>query len=448
MEVFGKYISILGAGESGVGAALLAKKNKIECFVSDAGPISEAYKKELEDANIPFEENGHSREKILNSGYIVKSPGVPGDVPICLEARSQNILVGSEIEFASYFTKANVVGITGTNGKTTTTKLIYDILKHAGYDVGLAGNIGISWARALAERDHEYWVLEISSFQLDDVRNLHCHIATLLNITEDHLDRYDYKMENYIKSKFKITNNQNDQDHFVYKVEDENIKTFMQEDLESQKHPLSTSGKISETGAWSDEESIYVQTNNSLFTMRHEEITIKGKHNQYNSMAAAVAAKILGIKNEVIKESLENFVNAEHRMEPVARVMDVHFLNDSKATNVNATWYALDSMTTDVIWIAGGVDKGNEYEALKPLVRKKVKALVCLGKDTKKLEEAFENDTPFIVNAFNMKEAVDLARHMAKPGYTVLLSPACASFDLFKNYQDRGDQFKKAVKSL
>ncbi|HEY4322742.1 MAG TPA: UDP-N-acetylmuramoyl-L-alanine--D-glutamate ligase [Mucilaginibacter sp.] len=441
-------IAILGAGESGVGAAYLAQKQGYEVFVSDFGTIADNYKKQLQDWNIDFEENQHTEEKILKAVEVIKSPGIPYKTPIIKKIKEKGIPVISEIEFAGRYTDAKIIGITGSNGKTTTTSLTYHILKNAGLNVGLAGNIGKSFAYQVATEKFDTYVLELSSFMLDDMFKFKADIAILLNITPDHLDRYDYKLENYAASKFRITQNQTAGDFFIYSADDpETIKEMTGRSFEAEQFPFSIEKEI-EPGAYLDNDNIVINIHNEHFQMSITELALQGKHNIYNSMASGIVAKLLEITNPVIRDSMGNFKNIEHRLESVGKIQGISFINDSKATNVNSTWYALESMTTDVVLILGGVDKGNDYSMLKDLVRQKVKAIVCLGKDNKRIHDAFEDDVEVIVNTYSAQEAVQISYHLAAKGDTVLLSPACASFDLFKNYEDRGRQFKQAVREL
>lgn len=444
-----KRIAILGAGESGVGAAMLAQKYGYDVFVSDFDAIPSQYKEKLQALNIAFEENTHTAAEILKAVEVIKSPGIPDTAGIIKEIKSRNIPVLSEIEFAKRYTKAKTICITGSNGKTTTTMLTYHILKNAGLNVGLAGNIGHSFAAQVASADFDWYVLEISSFMLDDMYDFKADIAVLLNITPDHLDRYDYKLGNYAASKMRITQNQTSEDVFIYCADDEEtLKALKNVKVDSKIYPFSIRKKI-EKGAYLESNNIHININlNDQLTMSITDLALQGKHNIYNSMASGIVAKVLDIRNTVIRESMGDFKNIEHRLEHVARISGVDYINDSKATNVNSTWYALESVGTDVILIMGGVDKGNDYDMLKDMVRQKVKAIVCLGKDNKRIHEAFEDDVEIIVNTFSAHEAVQVAYHLAKKGNTVLLSPACASFDLFKNYEDRGNQFKAAVKEL
>jgi UDP-N-acetylmuramoylalanine--D-glutamate ligase len=444
-----KRIVVLGAGESGVGAAMLAQKHGFDVFVSDFGAIASQYKERLQELNIAFEEKQHTSEEILNAAEVIKSPGIPDKAPIIVALKKKEVPVISEIEFAKRYTNAKTICITGSNGKTTTSMLTYHILKKAGLNVGLAGNIGNSFAALVATADFDWYVLEISSFMLDDMYDFRADIAVLLNITPDHLDRYDYKLGNYAASKMRIAQNQGSNDTFIYCADDEEtIKAMKHIRFNSKMYPFSIRKQI--------EEGAYLESNNMHININHKdpltisiiELALQGKHNIYNSMASGIVAKVLEIRNATIRESMGDFRNIEHRLEHVAKISGVEYINDSKATNVNSTWYALESVNTDVILIMGGVDKGNDYEMLKDLVRQKVRAIVCLGKDNKRIHEAFEDDVEVIVNTFSANEAVKMAYHLAKKGNTVLLSPACASFDLFKNYEDRGNQFKMAVKEL
>lgn len=447
--MMGKRLVILGAGESGVGAAMLAKKQGFEVFVSDFGAIADRYKIKLQELDVRFEEKQHTADLILNADEVIKSPGIPGTAPIVKELAKKGIAVISEIEFAKRYTTAKTICITGSNGKSTTTMLTYHILKNAGLKVGLGGNIGQSFAAQVATEEFDWYVLEISSFMLDDMFQFKADIAVLLNITPDHLDRYDYKLEKYAASKMRIIQNQTENDVFVYCADDEETQKIMNKiTLKPKQFPFSIRKKI-ETGAYLEDQTLHINTNSKEpLTMSISELALQGKHNIYNSMASGIVAKVLELRNETIRESMGNFKNIEHRLEFVAKISDVTYINDSKATNVNSTWYALESVGNDVILILGGVDKGNDYGMLKDLVRGKVKAIVCLGKDNKRIHEAFEDDVEVIVNTFSAHEAVQVAYHLAKKGNTVLLSPACASFDLFKNYEDRGNQFKAAVKEL
>ena len=446
-----KRIVILGGGESGVGSAVLAKQKGFTVFLSDQSLLKEKYKTQLIEENILFEEGKHIEENIFNADEVIKSPGIPDHSDLIQKLISKSIPVISEIEFAGRYTNAKKICITGSNGKTTTALLTYHILKNAGYHVGLGGNIGKSFAMQVARENYDYYVLELSSFQLDGMFNFVADVAILLNITPDHLDRYDYKFENYIKSKFKITQNQTNKNYFVYCADDIAIQAYMEEhNIAAEKIPFSIKKTINVPGAYLTNNQIILnyKLNQEPLIMTIEQLALQGKHNVYNSMAASLASRIVDVRKENIRESLQDFHNAEHRLEFVASINGIEFINDSKATNVNSTWYALESMPGDVVLILGGVDKGNDYRMLKDLVKSKVKSIVCLGKDNKSIHEAFEDDVEVIVNTFSANEAVQIAYHLAKKGDTVLLSPACASFDLFKNYEDRGNQFKKAVKEL
>ena len=443
-----KKISILGSGESGTGTAILANKLGMDVFVSDLGTIKDAYINEIKELNIDWEQGKHSAARILDSDVIVKSPGIPNTASIVKEALSKNIPVISEMEFAQPHSKAKVIGITGTNGKTTTTTLIHHLLESNGMSVKMAGNIGLSYARQVADLDPDYFVLELSSFQLDDCKTFKVDIAILLNISPDHLDRYDNSLAKYAASKYKITQNQTASDVLIYCLDDKTIQKYWPKDsIESQLIPFSLLDKV-ETGAWLKNESIELNIKNKIQHIPMKNITIKGKHNTHNSMAAGVVASLLDLKNDQIKESFLSFSTIEHRLEFVGKIQGVKYINDSKATNVNSAWYALESMTNDTIWIAGGVDKGNDYTDLKPLVRDKVRMIVCLGLDNSKIHEAFQEDVEMIINVGTAQEAVHVANRMSKNGENVLLSPACASFDLFDDYQDRGRQFKRAVLNL
>jgi UDP-N-acetylmuramoylalanine--D-glutamate ligase len=443
-----KNIAILGAGESGVGAAYLAQQQGYNVFVSDFGAIEANYKRQLQDWNIRFEENQHTEKEILEAAEVIKSPGIPDKAPIIKKIKEKSIPVISEIEFAGRYTNARIIGITGSNGKTTTTSLTYHILKSAGLNVGLAGNIGKSFAYQVATEKFDLYVLELSSFMLDDMYKFKTDIAVLLNITPDHLDRYEYKLENYAASKFRITQNQTANDFFIYCADDPETKKGMEtRTFAAQQLPFSIEKKV-EPGAYLEKDNIVINTHQEHFQMSITELALQGKHNIYNSMASGIIAKLLELRDPLIRESMGNFKNIEHRLEFVGKISGISFINDSKATNVNSTWYALESMTSDVILILGGVDKGNDYTMLKDLVRQKVKAIVCLGKDNKRIHDAFEDDVDVIVNTYSAEEAVQVSYHLATKGDTVLLSPACASFDLFKNYEDRGRQFKQAVREL
>jgi UDP-N-acetylmuramoylalanine--D-glutamate ligase len=444
-----KRLVILGGGESGVGAALLAQQQGYEVFLSDGSNLKDHYRTELQQHQIPFEEGQHSVEKILSADEIVKSPGIGEKNELVKQIRKKGISVISEIELAfRYKGDSKIVAITGSNGKTTTTSLIYHICKSAGLDVALVGNIGYSFARQVSEQPRALYVLEISSFQLDDIKTFRPHIAVLLNITEDHLDRYDYQFSNYINSKFSIIANQTKEDYFIYCEDDEVI---MQKipliNLHTNPLPFSMKHEVKK-GAYIKGDQMMLRIQEERVSMSIYDFALKGKHNQYNTMAAGIAAATLGIRKEKIREAVNNFQSLEHRMEFVAMVRGVEFVNDSKATNVNSTWYALESMTKPVVLVLGGVDKGNDYQLIAELVKEKVKAIVCMGTDNKKIIQAFKNIVPVIVETESAKKAVNASFKLATKGDVVLLSPACASFDLFKNYEDRGTQFKNSVKEL
>ncbi|MCB0760237.1 MAG: UDP-N-acetylmuramoyl-L-alanine--D-glutamate ligase [Flavobacteriales bacterium] len=444
-------ITILGGGESGTGAAVLAKKLGNQVFLSDAGGIKTKYKDVLSHHGIEWEEGGHSPNRILDSDLVIKSPGIPEKAPIIKELNVRNIPWIDEIEYAYQHTNGKIIAITGSNGKTTTTLLTHHMLVNAGLDVGLGGNIGKSFALQVAERDRDYWVLEVSSFQLDGTRTFRPYIAILMNITPDHLDRYNYDFQNYIDSKMRITRNQTPSDHLIFWQEDPVIvKELSEKPTRATCYPFALVAEKTADwkGARVNNEELEIQTINNQLTMSIHDLALKGKHNLFNSMASGVAGRILELRKEVVRDSLTHFENIEHRLEFVAKVAGITFINDSKATNVNSTWYALESMDKPVIWIAGGVDKGNDYNELMPLVQERVKALICLGKDNSKLHEAFGGVVDQIVDAESAQEAVNLAYELGYKGDAVLLSPACASFDLFESYEDRGHQFKQAVRSL
>ncbi|MDC1237651.1 UDP-N-acetylmuramoyl-L-alanine--D-glutamate ligase [Polaribacter sp.] len=443
-----KRLAILGGGESGVGAAILGKQKGFEVFVSDKGEISKKYIEVLLNNAIEFEEKQHTESKILNADIVVKSPGIADTVPLVIKLKDKCIQVISEIEFASKYTDATIIGITGSNGKTTTTLLLHHILKCANLNVGVAGNIGDSFAQQVAEEAFDSYVLELSSFQLDGIVNFNSHIAILTNITPDHLDRYEYDFEKYIASKFKITKNQKETDYLIYDADDEAIRNWLKKNKTRAKLvPFSLEKKL-EYGAFLKNKTITININKETFKMPISTLTVKGKHNVKNAMAATMAARLLKVRKEAIKESLESFEGAEHRLENVAKIYGVEYINDSKATNVNATFYALECMDKQTVWIVGGVDKGNDYNDLLPLVREKVKAIVCLGLDNDKIKNTFGNVVDIVVETAGAEEAVKVARKLSEKGDAVLLSPACASFDLFENYEDRGRQFKAAVRSL
>lgn len=444
-----RNIVVLGAGESGVGAAILAQKQGYDIFVSDNGKINNKYKDVLSHYKIDFEEETHSIDRILNADELIKSPGIPDTVPLILTIKEKGINIISEIEFAARFTDAFLIGITGSNGKTTTASLTYHILKQAGKKVGLAGNIGQSFAKQVANSDQEYYVLELSSFQLDGMFQFKADIAILLNITPDHLDRYDNSFENYTDSKFRIIQNQTDKGAFIFCQDDEVIKQKITEHkINAKTYPFSIKTTIEKEGAFIKNNCIKININSKIFTMTLEELALQGRHNTYNTMAAGIASKLIGIRKETIKKCLTDFQNIEHRLEFVASISNIEFINDSKATNVNSTWYALETMQSKVIWIAGGIDKGNDYDVLKELVKEKVGAIVCLGTDNTKLHKAFGGLVEIIVDTNSATDAVNTAYSLANNGDIVLLSPACASFDLFDNYEERGMKFKDAVNSL
>lgn len=439
---------ILGAGESGTGAAVLGKRQGYDVFLSDGGSIKEKYRKILVEEGIEYEEGTHTEEKIFNATEVVKSPGIPDKAQLIKALRKKEIPVVSEIEFASRFTNAKMICITGSNGKTTTTLLTYHILQKAGFKVGLGGNVGKSFAMQVAEGDYDYYVLELSSFQLDGMYQFKADIAILTNITPDHLDRYEYDFSKYIDSKFRIINNQTENDAFIFCIDDPVTKEEVEKRIiKATKYPVSLVREV-EQGAYVKDQRIIFINNDNQTDMSIESLALQGKHNAYNSMAAGVAARVLEIRKDVIRESLSDFENIEHRLEYVTKVHGIEFINDSKATNVNSTWYALESMSNPVIWIVGGVDKGNDYEQLRDLVKDKVKAIICLGKENEKIHQAFSDIIETIVDTGSAEEAVKRAYYLGKQGDTVLLSPACASFDLFENYEDRGRQFKTAVRSL
>ena len=441
-------IAILGAGESGTGTAILAKKEGFEVFVSDHSAIEDKYRKELQDFEISYEEGKHTEEKLFDADLVMKSPGIPEDAPLVNRIRAKGIKVISEIEFASQFTNATIIGITGTNGKTTTTTMIHYILENADLNVGIAGNIGISFARQLALDPKESYVLELSSFQLDGIEEFRPDIAVLTNISPDHLDRYRNNPNEYVASKFRIIKNQRKEDFFIYDAENKMITEWLQKSpVASRKFPFSLQQEL-ENGAYIKETNIIINIDNNQFTMPTSTLSLEGKHNAKNAMAAATVAKLLKIRKETIRESLENFHGVEHRLEKVLKINNVQYINDSKATNVNATFYALESMEAETIWIVGGVDKGNQYAELLPLVNEKVKAIICLGVDNAPIIEAFGNCVDTILETQSMADAVQHAYNLAERGNTVLLSPACASFDLFRNYEERGREFKEAVRNL
>ncbi len=443
-----KRLVILGGGESGVGTAILGKKNNFEVFVSDKGKIKEEYKNVLEHFEINWEEENHTKSKVLNASLVMKSPGIPDTVPLVKEIQKMGIPVISEIEFASKYTDATIIGITGSNGKTTTTMLTGHLLKEEGLHMGIAGNIGDSYAKMVAENNYDFYVLEISSFQLDGIVDFKPHIAILTNITPDHLDRYEYNFENYIASKFKIIKNQTQEDFLIYDADDKVISAWLAKNpVKSKLLPFSVEKSLEE-GAYIKDGKIIINIQNNILEMTTDTLALEGVHNLKNTMAAATAAKLISIRKETIRQSVANFQGVEHRLEKVLKIHHVQYINDSKATNVNATYYALESMKTSTVWIVGGVDKGNDYTELMPFVREKVKAIICLGEDNSKIKDVFGNVVDLMIETYDMNEAVKVAYKIAERGETVLLSPACASFDLFENYEDRGNQFKQAVKNL
>lgn len=444
----GKGLVVLGAQESGVGAALLAKKLGIPVFVSDAGLVPKSFSARLDAAGIPYEQGGHSVAKVLGADEVVKSPGIPETASIVRALREKGVPVIGEIELAARHVEAPVIGITGSNGKTTTTLLIHHILKKAGIDAGLAGNVGTSFAGLVAQEKHAMYVLELSSFQLDGTSSLRPHIAVLTNITPDHLDRYGNRMENYVDSKFRITMNQGPEDHFIYCADDPETITGMRRHSVKARHwPFSIRVPVEQGGSLHND-TIHITTDQTTFNMSILDLALQGKHNVYNSLAAGIAARVLEVRKDVVREALGDFQNVEHRLERIGMVNGVEFINDSKATNVNSTWYALESMEKSVIWVAGGQDKGNDYTELRELVRQKVKAIVCLGVDNAKIHKAFGDIVANIVDTASADQAVNTGYELSEPGDVVLLSPACASFDLFENYEDRGRKFKAAVRAL
>jgi len=443
-----KKIVILGAGESGAGSAVLAKKHGFDVFVSDMGEIKEKYREILRGKGIEWEEGNHTEAIILSADEVIKSPGIPDKAPIIVSLHAKGIPVISEIEFAGRYCKGIKICITGSNGKTTVTNLIAHILKKAGKNVAMTGNVGNSFAMAVAEGNYDYYVIELSSFQLDGMYEFKADVAVLMNITPDHLDRYGYKLQNYVNSKFRITQNQKKSDYLIYWEGDPIIKAELAgKHFEVTLLPFSDEVKKG-MAAYVENNDLIIDYPNKTNLMTIHELALKGRHNIYNSMAAAIAGKVLNIRKEVIRESLADFQGVEHRLEPVITVCGINFINDSKATNVNSVWYALECMETEIVWIVGGVDKGNDYSELFAVVKKKVKAIVCMGKDNKKIVEAFRDKVITIVETSSMEEAVRSSYYLAKKGDTVLLSPACASFDLFRNYEDRGRQFKQAVRNL
>ncbi|HQA73203.1 UDP-N-acetylmuramoyl-L-alanine--D-glutamate ligase, partial [Flavobacterium sp.] len=437
---------ILGGGESGVGTAILGKKKGYEVFVSDFGKIKENYKDVLNQYEIKWEDENHTEDLILNATVVMKSPGIPEKSPIVKKLLEKGMPVISEIEFAAKYTSAKTIGITGSNGKTTTTMLTYHLLKSGGLNVGLAGNVGKSFAWQVAEENFDCYVLELSSFQLDGIIDYKPEIAIITNISPDHLDRYDYKYENYIASKFRITMNQTEDDFLIFDADDEAISEWLKQNKTKAKLVPFSLSKQFEFGAFIKQDTMNILINEEELEMKIVDISLEGNHNLKNAMAATSVAQLMKIRKETIRESLSNFQGVEHRLEKVLKIQNVQYINDSKATNVNATFFALDSMTVPTVWIVGGVDKGNDYSELMPLVREKVKAIICLGIDNKKIIDAFRDVVDMMVEVDNMRDAVITAKHLTEKGDAVLLSPACASFDLFQNYEDRGNQFKAAVK--
>ncbi|MDD4644611.1 MAG: UDP-N-acetylmuramoyl-L-alanine--D-glutamate ligase [Bacteroidales bacterium] len=441
-------IVILGAGESGVGSAILARKQGFSVLVSDAGKIKPAYRQALLDMGFDFEEGGHSESRILEAQTVIKSPGIPEKAPMIKLLHEKGIPVISELEFGFRYSRAKHICITGSNGKTTTTLLTYHILQKAGLNVGLAGNIGQSYARQVAEQDFDYYVLEVSSFQLDGMYDFRADIAILMNITPDHLDRYEYQFQNYVDSKFRITRNLRPEDSFIFCGDDPVIREEMaKRQIPAQLLPFGFD-QVYNPGAWVENDEVNIVIHNNPFNMSLFDLSMQGKHNAYNSMASGIASRVLDIRKDSIRECLTDFQGVEHRLESVIKVHGIEFINDSKATNVNSTWYALESMKSKVVWILGGTDKGNDYSVLHPLVREKVKSIVCLGKDNTKIHESFDDLIDIVVDTTSMEEAVRTAYYLATEGDIVLLSPCCASFDLFENYEDRGRQFKNAVRNL
>ncbi len=439
---------VLGAGESGMGTAILGKKKGFEVFVSDLGIIKNTYKQVLLHHEISWEEGGHNEAEILTATIVMKSPGIPETIPIVVKLKKKGVKVVSEIEFASKYIDANIIGITGTNGKTTVATMIYQILKKGNLNVALGGNIGKSFAEIVATKDIENYVLELSSFQLDGIEDFVPHIAVITNLSPDHLDRYNNNFSTYIDSKFRIIMNQTKEDYFIYDRDDSNILQWLSNhSIKSQLLPFSVKKQLKK-GAFKNNQELIITTNNNQFTMPIATLSLQGEHNLKNAMAAATVANLLNIRNKTIRECLENFQGVEHRLEKVLKINNVFYVNDSKGTNVNATYYALDSMETPTVWIVGGEDKGNDYTPLLPLVNEKVKAIICLGVDNDNIINAFGNVVDIMVETHSMQDAVNVAYRLSNRGDTVLLSPACASFDLFKNFEDRGRKFKEAVRKL
>jgi len=444
-----KRIVVLGAGESGTGSAILAKKQGYDVFVTDNSSIKQKYKEMLFEYEIPWEENKHTERLIFDADEIIKSPGISERASIVEGIRKKEIRIISEIEFAARFTHAKMICITGSNGKTTTTSLIHHMMKKAGLNAGMAGNIGKSFALQVSEEDYDYYVLEISSFQLDGMFEFKADIAILLNITPDHLDRYDNSMQNYVDSKFRITQNLLEDEYFIFCSDDDiTIKELEKIVMKARELPFALRKHSNEVAYIDEEDRLRIEFEDVDFSMSVHELALKGKHNQYNSMAAGIAGNVLKIRKDIIRESLMDFQSVEHRLEPVLKIHGIQFINDSKATNINSTWYALESVNTNIVWIAGGVDKGNDYKELSDLVKERVKAIICLGKDNSRIKEAFTEDVEEIIEVQSMLEAVKTAYYKSHNGDTILLSPACASFDLFENYEDRGRKFKEAVREL
>ncbi len=443
-------LAVLGAGESGVGTAILARQKGFDVWVSDSGRIADHYKALLREAGIPFEEGVHTESRILDAAIAVKSPGIPAHVPIVQKLKAQRIPVIAEIEFAAQYTNAKLIGITGSNGKSTTTMLTWHMLSQGGLNVGLAGNIGRSFALQVAREQYDYYVLELSSFMLDDMVHFRADVAVLLNITPDHLDRYGYKLENYVESKFRIVRNQQPGDLFIYCADDPvTVAALAKHYTAAQLLPFSLHTQVTHGAYLNDNNELVINVpNQDKFTMDINELSLQGKHNVYNNMASGLVAKAQELRNASMKESMGSFKNIPHRLEFVACIAGVNYINDSKATNVNAVWYALESFAPQVVLIMGGVDKGNDYEMLRDLVKTKVRAIVCIGKDNSRIYDSLEDDAKIIVNSSSMRDAVEIASHLAQKGDTVLLSPACASFDWFRNFEDRGNQFKEAVMDL
>jgi len=443
-----KKLVVLGAGESGVGTAILGIKKGFEVFVSDFGKIKEKYKQVLLHHEILWEEEGHSETDILSADIVMKSPGIPDSAAIIIKLKEKGVPIISEIEFASKFTNATIIGITGSNGKTTVATMTYQILKDGEMNVALGGNIGDSFAKEVAEKEHENYVLELSSFQLDGIEGFAPHISVLTNLSPDHLDRYDNDFSKYIDSKFRIVMNQTSEDYFIYDADDERIQNWLSKHtIKPQLLPFSVKQQL-EKGTFIKDKELIITIDNTKFTMPIAKLGLQGQHNVKNAMAASTASMLLNIRKETIRRSLENFQGVEHRLENVLKINNVKYINDSKGTNINATYYALDSMETQTVWIVGGVDKGNEYSELFSLVNEKVKAIICLGLDNEKIISAFGNVVDIMVETHSMRDAVQVAYRLSEKGDTVLLSPACSSFDLFENYEDRGRQFKDAVRNL